>query len=430
MSQSSIDTFIRNSESQQNSSSDTRDEQETPNLINEENINQKNNIFTVKFDSYPNLSQNSVKESVFNLDLTTVEGTEHINLTLVAGKGGMGSRHVDNKRDKAKLLRRFIGTPVVITGGGGLTTTGKIPYKIAMLTDLQLNDNGIKVNMRMLFDGKRVSNGAERPVDNKENLDQVSRKLGSWQISVPATAEDFMNFLTSLSDWINNKTEYLFSERQKKKKSIQQARETFNSLSIADKVEIPVYSTKLTVVSEKYSTYAKKPKQSLKDKVIEVESIVVDNPNGGYYQLGIEKKQSRQKDHPTCYISGSCNGPPEPNTSFIYDTKFSSNSLTTVTIPNPTDPTIIPPNEEILESPLREPSMQTQPDELQYIGDSTSHELIRICGPRVTADKIAHTLFDDGDIYQDKREEIENLLDGLPHSEKIYTQLKKISQTD
>jgi hypothetical protein len=243
--------------------------------------------------------------------------------------------------------------------------------------------------------------------------------------------EDFLNSQKTISHWHKGETTYLFAAKRKQKQKITATRKKFADATIADRLSTPVYETDLEIISEKFDVCATKQRKSISSIKKEVTAVVVSNPNGGYYQLGIERDSScNDLTIPSCYLSGSYSTPPTPNTSFSFESKFNANKLGQTTIPHPTTPKTVSPDEEILNSPLKEPKMQTQPKELQYIGKNTDIWLFKNIGTQVTADKIAHCLFNDGNIYDDKTiDEIEEKIETLPHSEKIFTQLEEIATT-
>lgn len=434
MSQTSFDQYETDCDHNNNSNTtnaSTEDLQPTQSvnaLLSQKDLDSFHPMFSTEIGKYPTEKIARISKSDFRLKLTTPNKSKNVAFSLIAGSGGMGHKaNIENQDSVQSILKHLYDTPVLLTDGGSLIQSD-IPYTICNLKDSELKDGSISVTLDIIYE-------ADNNLTNS-NIDQldaetITRTLGSYQISVPRTPEDFINSQETLSHWCEGRTTYLFNTNRKQKQAVTAAQETFTNATIADKLSTPIYETDLEVVSETFDVCATKQRKGIKSLQREVTAIVVSNPNGGYYQLGIEK-DSKHDDlsMPSCYLSGSQNTPPTPNTSFRFESKFDADELSRTAIPHPTTPEKISPDEEILNSPLKEPKMQTQPKELQYVGKNTDIWLLKNIGPKTTADKIAHCLFNDGDIYDDETTtKIKEKFESLPNSDKIFAQLEEIAST-
>jgi hypothetical protein len=353
--------------------------------------------------------------STISVSLCIPKGTVSVTFTHLAGSGGMGpTAEIDNRDEVAGLLDQLKGHPLLVTGGGMNTPMG-CGFVLGRLTDTRAVDATVEVEYRELF------RHSKRSRDTTE-----TKRLGSYQVFVPKTDHDSQRAAKALTHWEAGELEHLNPEKRAQEKAKEQHQEAFDSLSPGDKIETPEYATRLDVISEPYETHAVIPRGTLGEKTVSVTAVVVANPRGGYYQIGMNpNSNSRYMDGPTCYMSGSKQTPPTPNTAFTRDVRFSCGDIDITTIEHPPDPTIIEPDAAVLESPLPEPRLQTALDSLDGIGEKTSRKIQRLADQRVTAETLAWSLFGDGETHTESHREIENTLKSLPKHEQIYDQLQK-----
>lgn len=378
--------------------------------------------FSRPCEDYPESTISELAESAIEPLLCVQDGIVEPAFASVAGRGGMGARKPINNPDAAHAVAEAcIGLPVVITGGGANTPMGSGAI-FGRLTGVERDDDTISVTVYELYH----QNGSAR-------REEQARTLGSYQLSVPATRQDCTTAIKALSQWESGEIDFLNpAARQGHKLNVKQT-DLFEELSPADRVDTPAYSTTLEVVSESFETYAVIPRGTLNERTIKVLSVVVSNPIGGYYQLGIDissKPGSKPNTSvPSCYLSHSQGHPPSPNTAFTRDTSFPSTDLDVTPIDHPTDPTVVPPDEDILESPLPEPRMQTALEEISGIGEKTTRKIRKQAGERVTAESLAYTLNGNGKTHQESVGVIQQVIDRLPSSENIYEQLESYTPT-
>lgn len=378
--------------------------------------------FSRPCEDYPESTISELAESAIEPLLCVQGGVVEPAFASVAGRGGMGARKpIDNPDAAHAVAEACIGLPVIITGGGTNTPMGSGAI-FGRLTDVERADNTISVAVYELYH----QNGNAR-------REEQTRTLGSYQLSVPATRQDCADAIKALSQWEAGSIDFLNpAARQSHELSVTQT-ELFEDLSPADRVDTPAYSTTLEVVSEPFETYAVIPRGTLTERTVRVLSVVVSNPIGGYYQLGIDiSSKSGSKPNtsiPSCYLSHSQGHPPSPNTAFTRDTSFPSTDLDVTPIDHPTDPTVVPPDEDVLQSPLPEPRMQTALEEIDGIGEKTTRKIRKQASERVTAESLAYALYGGGDTHQESVSEIRRVIDRLPGSEDIYGQLESYTQT-
>lgn len=366
-------------------------------------------------DSYPDGDIESLSDGEITVNLCTPDGTVSPTFLTIAGSGGMGaSKPVEYADAVAATVERCIGLPVLVTGGGMNTPMGSGAV-LGRLLDVDRSENNISIELRELYQQRGVSHQETRTV-----------RLGAYELSLPQSARDCQDATTALAAWENGEIEYVNPVERRKHEVVRERLETFEGLSPADKLETPEYATRLEVVSEPFETHAVIPRGTLSNRTVEVLAVAVNNPNGGYYQLGVEQPSSgmRTKEIPTCYMSGSQQSPPTPNTAFTRDAKFSSTDLEVTSIDHPPDPEVIPPDQEVLESPLPEPRLRTSVDELDGVGEKTAMKLHRATDERVSAESLAYTMFGDGDIHSSSRRGVEKILKSLPQTDQIYDQLE------
>lgn len=394
--------------------------------INEENTDQTaqrieaptTNEFKETPSDYPTTTIKELANSTETGKLQTTDCVVSPTFASVAGEGHMGSPSpIENKQSVLKVLQRLTDLPVVLTGGGMGTPmgAGAVYGKLTKVTECE---NTVKVHVEELY---RIS-GRNRDRTHKS-------KIGSYCISVPITKNDCRATIKALSEYAQNKTEYLDPAKKEKKDKINRYLKTFDDLEPGDKITIPTYTTRLDVVSKPYKTHVSIPRTNGEDRKREVTSIVVNNPNGGFYQLGLSTSTSIKSNQSlTCYVSSSKSTAVTPNTTFTRDTKFNIADAEIKKIPNPVDPTVINPDEEILNSPLPEPRLQKNMNDISGVGQKTTRRLFKITENRHSAHTIAHSIFNDENLHPKSLDEIMDVIDSLPSSEQVYEQLKSIAE--
>lgn len=357
--------------------------------------------------------------STISVSLCVPEGTVSVTFTHLAGAGGMGpTTEIDNHDEVTRLLDQLKGHPLLVTGGGMNTPMG-CGFVLGRLTDSSAVGATVEVEYRELF------RHAKRSRDTTE-----TKRLGSYQVFVPKTDHDSQRAAKALTYWEAGELEHLNPEKRARQKAKEQHQEAFDSLSPGDKIETPEYATRLDVISEPYETHAVVPQGTLGEKVVKVTSVVVENPRGGFYQIGMNpNSSSRYGSGPTCYMSRSNQTPPTPNTAFTRDATFSCEKIEITSIEHPPDPTSIEPDMEVLESPLPEPRLQTTLDDLDGVGEKTSRKIRRIANERVTVETLAWTIFGEGTVHTTSQREIGKALGSLPKHEQIYDQLENVAAT-
>lgn len=366
-------------------------------------------------DPYPRDDIEALSTGEITVNLCTPGATVSPTFLTIAGSGGMGaSKSVENPDAVASTLNASIGLPVLVTGGGMNTPMGSGAV-LGRLVDFERTEDNISIEMKELYQQRGASRQEMR-----------TARLGAYELSLPESASDCQNAITALVAWEEDEVDYLNPVERQKHEIVHERLETFAELSPADKLQTPEYSTRLEVVSEPFETHAVIPRGTLSNRTVEVLAVTVNNPNGGYYQLGIEQGTStaRMNEIPTCYLSTSTQSPPTPNTAFTRDAKFSSTELEVTPIEHPPDPEIVPPDEDVLNSPLPEPRLRTSIDEIDGVGEKTAMKLHRATDNRVSAESLAYTMFGDGDIHTHTLREIEGILDSLPRKEQVYERLK------
>lgn len=369
-------------------------------------------------DDYPEAAIRELADDQFTPRLCVQSGVVEPSFATIAGRGGMGGRTtIENKDAVYDAAVACLGLPVVITGGGTGTPMGSGAI-YGRLTDATLGSESVSVTVIELFH----ENGTA-------SQDENTRTLGAYQLSVPATVRDCKAAVTALSQWEDDTIEFLDPTTRQRHEIRSERFEAFEALSPADRVHTPEYSTQLEVISEPFKTYAVISRGTLNERTVRVLSVAVSNPNGGFYQLGIDisDRDTANSGVPVCYLSQSQSSPPTPNTAFTRAGRFPSTKLDVTTIEHPPDPTVIPPDEDVQQSPLPEPRMQTSLDEIQGVGQKSTWHIRQVADSRVTVESLAHTLYGDGAHHQECLPQIRAVLDQLPNNDAIYGQLESFT---
>lgn len=370
-------------------------------------------IFNTPPEDYPTRSIDTLADKEFKSCLCDKKGNiTQVILKRIGGTGGFGPSDIKTPKKTFEILQQLIGGPIFRSGGGSLSTTRS--FTLGRLTDVNKTNDAVRVEIDPIYS---IGRGRDRT---------RTVKLGSWYVAVPSTSEDYAELVGILTDYHSGAIDHLDPTKKKRHEAAQKAIETFESLSIADKIEIPPYKSRLEVISEQFTTHAIQINHSFSNNHFKVTAVTVSNPNGGYYQVGMKNPATDEPDTvPTCYISSSNNNPPTPNTAFNISSSFKASEITRTEIPHPPDPTIIEPDKDVLHSPLPEPRIQRSLTEIDYIGDKTNRKLWSISNERLTIEKIAFNLFGNGtNLSEDERTEILDTLNSLPHSDSIISRLK------
>lgn len=354
-----------------------------------------------------------------NLCTATTDTPIQSTMSIIGGEGGFGSRQkVANPDETYEILKQLIGGPAYLGGGGSLTTEPNV--KLGLLTSVDTHNDSLKIGFKELY----------KQSPHHSHLREREIILGSWIIAVPQNITDYKAATIALTDWDNDTIPYLNPRKKQINARAEEAIEIFNSLTPADKITIPVYNSRLEVISEGFETHAISQRGTLSNKRYPVKAITVDNPNGGFYQLGAHIPESAPEEIPTCYISRSQSSPPTPNTAFSVEDSFKLDELDYMEIPNPPNPTCIPPDTDILESPLPEPRLRRSLTDIDHIGEKTQWKLSKACDDRVSPETIAYSVCGEGDVHsKPEQKEILEIINTVPHSETIINQLKDINES-
>jgi hypothetical protein len=412
-----------------NANPDTDDNSNTPKPLDSEFDPERSEFNRAVENQYPAASISTLSEGEVTSNLCLENGTTSATYSVIAGSGGMGSgRQIKNPADVFHTAIQCKSLPVMIMGGGMSTpmgsgaTAGRLE-SVSKLTDDTGNISGVKVEVVELYQQQGRARRETRVFT-----------IGSYQLLLPTTAGDAKKASAALTAWEQDRIDYLDPQKRQKHTLAENRRELFQLLTPADRIEIPVYESQLEVISEQFDTYAVRPRGTLSNEYTKVQSVTVNNPNGGYYQLGMEQPtlpESTNPEIPTIYISVSCNSPPTPNTAFTCDGRFSSTEVEVTPIKHPPNPTVIDPDTDILESPLPEPRLRTPLEEIDGIGEKTSLKLSKAVGrDHISAESVAHTLFNNGSIHEDATGDIERILSSLPKTDSIYSQIRQYTPQD
>jgi hypothetical protein len=368
---------------------------------------------------FPESRISELEDGTYKPRLCVESGVVEPTFATIAGRGGLGGpTTIENKQSVYETARACIDLPVVITGGGTGTPMGSGAI-YGCLDDVALEEESVTVTLTELYH----ENGTA-------NQDKKARTLGSYRLSVPAKLSDCKVAVAALSQWETGVIEFLNPRMRRFKEMREDRFNTFEALSPADRLNTPEYASQLEVVSEPFETYAIVPRGTLSEKQKPVLAVVVSNPNGGFYQLGIgiRKRDRVVEEVPLCYLSQSQNTPPTPNTAFTVGGRFASTKLEVTPIAHPPDPTVIAPDTEVLESPLPEPRLRTSLEEIDGIGHTSMSHIRDIVDDRVSAESVAHTLYGDGDHHDEEAiAKITGVIDALANKENIYRRLKSYS---
>jgi hypothetical protein len=358
---------------------------------------------------YPSETIAALEDDQATYTLCVPDGEVETTYTVIGGRGGMGpSGDLPNADRVFSTAESLIGAPVLLFGGG-MNAVGGGGALFGRLIDTTKASESVRVTLDPIF---RRSGYCRK--------DERSAILGSYCLSVPATASDAQAATAAFTAWLDDDIDYLIPAKRETASNVKAITESFQSLSPGDKVQTPVYSTTLTVVSEPYDTYVRIRSLNFDDKFHSVQSVTVDNPRGGYYQLGL-KEPSSQTSYPTCFMSRSSSSPPTPNTSFGRDAKFSSTDLEITANDQPVD--VVPPDEEVIESPLPESCMRKSVGDIDGVGEKTTQQLFKEL-KTTDAHKLAFNLHGTGDDLHEA--DIVRALDGLSTKSVVLRELKQL----
>ena len=418
MTQSSIADFgSNNGLSQQDNTNEQTDARTQSSVELDSKVDTQTVEFTRLAGGYPEEKIKQEAKEVFSHSLQTKEGTVKPSFSAIAGRKETGPPGVlDNAEAARSIASQLIGQPIILTGGG-LGMPGGAQAIFGKLEKV-FDTNGLKINFEEIY---RL-NGPNKTVVK-------TRRIGAYQLSVPTTEDDRKKAVAALEQFQTGDVEYIDPVKHSKESLKRQQISAFKELSPGDTVLTPEYATTLTVVSHPFDTYAVIPRGDRNNIPKRVTAVVVNNPRGGYYQLGISETVSRYSNKPVCYMSGSDSHPPTPNTAFTRSSGFDSTDVEITTINDAKDVDVVQPDEEILNSPLPEPRMQTSLSEIEGVGEKTRRKIWKISSG-ISVDSLAHTLYGEGDEHKRELRSIKKIIDSLPSSEKIYEQIKSYTPGD
>lgn len=343
----------------------------------------------------------------------------------VAGTGGMGSgKQIDDIPAVVETIFPLIDGPVIITGGGMNTPMGA-GFVLGKLVDISETDATVKVTVERYY-------SPNKNLRDKLNITSESRtsayNLGAYEISVPQTPDDYTKLTDAVTRWLTSGDFHLDPKKQQIKEAREDTYDEFDALTPGDTINTPAYSTALVVVSHVFDAHVILPRGQFDDVIIQVRSVTVSNPRGGYYQIGIEHPSETKRDDslPTWFISSSSSSPPTPNTAFRRDERFDTESVHIITDETNQDIEIVEPNEDVLNSLIPDPKTHDSLTTIDGIGEKTSRELFMETEGKLSVENVAWTLFGTEQPLIQDVEVIRSTLEGLPRGNQILTDLKEV----
>lgn len=405
------------------SNSDEQDGPETsPGCVDEETVQPENPELTSPHE-YPESLIDQQADGTITVSMCLPNGEATAEFAVIGGSGGMGpGTPLENPKPTADIIQELIEAPCILSGGG-MGAVGGSGFEIGQLVgvdadltpDSQGEDSTVRVTINQIF----KPNGRTRDRNRKA-------RLGAYELAVPVTKSDCEAAVDGLSAWTSDEVEHFFPSDREAAEESSRLESCFEDLNPGDTVEVPAYSTTLTVISEPFDTYVTIPKIDFGDKHYSVTSVTVDNPRGGFYQLGIRSRGDATKA-PMCYLSGSSSSPPAPNTSFRRDEKFSAQKVEMENgTPGDTTQTVGP-DEEVLNSPLPERCVRASLSDIDGVGEKTARSIRSELDHRVDAHKLAYSIHTDEGPYH--AADVHRALDGLAAKSKILTRLEEIASS-
>lgn len=403
------------------SNSDEQDDSETsPHPLDEEDIHPENPSLTTPV-GYPESLINQQADGTITVPMCLPNGETTAEFTVIGGSGGMGpGSPLESPEETAEIIQKLVNAPCILSGGG-MGAVGGSGFELGQLvgvdadltTDCQSDDGSVRVTINQLF----KPNGRTRDRNRRA-------RLGSYELAVPVTKSDCEAAVEGLSAWKNDEVDHFFPGDREAAEESNRLESRFEDLKPGDTVEVPAYSTTLTVISEPYETYVTIPKIDFGDKHYSVTSVTVDNPRGGFYQLGIRSRSDATKA-PMCYLSGSSSSAPSPNTSFRRDEKFSAQKVEMENGTRDETAKTVGPDEEVLNSPLPERCVRTSLSDIDGVGEKTARTIRSELDHRVDAHKLAYSLHTDEGPYHGA--DVHRALNGLAAKSKILDKVEEIA---
>jgi hypothetical protein len=361
---------------------------------------------------YPTPRISELAQSKHSIRLWVNNAEHTVAFAMIGGTPGMEPNHNPSKTSALKqFLQKWRDRPIVISGGGSNTPMGH-GRSLCRLNHVEKADKEVHINTEEIY-----------YEDGTVTKEERRRRIGPYQIGVPVTESDYVTLIAGLSAWEKDDVEYLNPNRAKKANRHCEIQKQFDALSPGDRLNIPVYETDLEVVSNQFDTHAVIPRGTLSSQTVAVRSIVVSNPRGGYYQLGLETA-GKPDTIQSCYIGISNHHPPSPNTAFTRDNRFSADEVSVTPIPNPTDQMVVEPDEDVLDSSLPEPRLQTRISEIDGVGEKTEQKLRDYFERRVTVERLAYSVFGPGEPSTGTADDVLSVLEGLPQNESVISHLR------
>jgi len=281
-----------------------------------------------------------------------------VQFVRVAGNGGMGPSELDAPEEAAATLTDTVGSPVVLSGGGRVV--GDQRYGFGSLESVTTEGDSIRVEI----DENHAINGRHKD-------DPRTPILGSWQVFIPTTVREAETTASALRAYRTGETDHFGASERRRANKRERIYERFWSLSPGDTVSTPAYATDLTVISHSYDVWATGTSTLRGTTDKQVHAVVLSNPRGGFYQLGIQQSCSND-ELPTCYLSRSLKHVPTPNTEFTVEDRFSADDCEVENGSPADDAPLAIPDREVAESPLPPKCRHNTLCDFDGIGDNTA----------------------------------------------------------
>jgi hypothetical protein len=335
---------------------------------------------------------------------------ETVRFARVAGEGGVGRSELDAPEAAAATLTDAVGSPAVLTGGGRVV--GDQRYGFGSLESVTAEGDSIRVEI----DEKHAING--RPKD-----DPRTPILGSWQVYLPATGAEAETIANAIRAYQTGETDHFRASQRRRANKRERLYERFRSLSPGDTVSTPAYATDLTVISHSYDVWATGVSTLRGSTDKQVHAVVVSNPRGGFYQLGIQQSCS-DDELPTCYLSRSLKHVPTPNTEFSVEDRFTADDCAVEGGSPADDAPFAIPDRAADESPLPAKCRRESLRDFNGIGENTAREVFKTAGT-TCAHEIAYALYGEGDVDAAAGAVAEAIKTSPKHNE-VFNRLKDI----
>lgn len=389
----------------------------------------------------------SDSDRLFTLKLDTENGEVSVTFAQIAGKGGMGMVNTENTKQKANLLAKFTGAPILKSGGGMIT--GKQNYTFGRLDGMSYT----AAEEDDTEDSITATVSPHHHTGKSVRRDTRTYRIGSHIVSVPVTMRDAKNLSKAIKAVLQNRVEYINAHANRKAEEIFDHLKTLISLSPGDTIETPAYKTDLTIKSYAWETVSSISSFRGR-KSVDVLAYTVSNPRGRDYHLGIaiprgysliknknpdqahstysfkRDKNGRQlTSYPKAHLSSPQKTTPTPNTPFSASESMSTESI--IPTQNSETPDPVGPNEELLNHPLPPRQKRTNLSGMDGVGEKTERRLFTElpAGEPKDAHALAYAIHcpnPDTDIVSYTAADVNSVLKNTPNKNAIYEELERL----